>query len=172
MTPRTDIHLRALEPEDLDWLYELENDPGMWAVGADAMHYSRYALRRYVAGQPRDFFQAGELRLAVVAGGLDRPAGLIDLTARSMADGRAEVGIGLRRDCRGRGIGGAALRAIEDYARRYLRLRLLYALVSDTRNDPCRRLFRAAGYEQTALLRGWHRCEDGYEDVALVQKLL
>ena len=26
------IYLRAVEPEDLDLMYEMENDPSMWAV--------------------------------------------------------------------------------------------------------------------------------------------
>lgn len=166
------VSLRALEPEDLDWLYRLENDPDLWAVGADAMHYSRHALRRYVAEQPKDFFQAGELRLAIVAPGFEEPAGLIDLTARSMADGRAEIGIGLRPDCRGRGIGTAALHALEQYAAGHLRLRLLYALVSAVHNEASRRLFSSAGYAEVALLPRWHRCNGGFEDMAVFQKLL
>ena len=27
------IHLRALEPEDLDFLYEMENDESLWEMG-------------------------------------------------------------------------------------------------------------------------------------------
>ena len=26
------VHLRAMEPEDLDWMYSIENDPELWDV--------------------------------------------------------------------------------------------------------------------------------------------
>jgi diamine N-acetyltransferase len=38
------IKLRAIEPEDLDLLYRIENDADLWAVGATNVPYSRYTL--------------------------------------------------------------------------------------------------------------------------------
>ena len=35
------IFLRALEPEDLDFLYEMENDESLWEVGSTNVPYSR-----------------------------------------------------------------------------------------------------------------------------------
>ena len=35
------VKLRAMEPEDLDVLYEIENDAEMWHVGAVNVPYSR-----------------------------------------------------------------------------------------------------------------------------------
>ena len=52
------IHLRAIEPEDLDFLYEIENDPSIWNVGTPTAPYSRYALKEYLENQPQDLFQA------------------------------------------------------------------------------------------------------------------
>lgn len=43
------IRLRALEPEDLDMLYEIENDRSLWNVGATNVPYSRYTLHDYIA---------------------------------------------------------------------------------------------------------------------------
>ena len=42
------IRLRAIEPEDLDYLYRIENDKRLWDVGETNMPYSRYALHEYV----------------------------------------------------------------------------------------------------------------------------
>ena len=33
-TSKPSIHLRAIEPEDLDLLYRIENDVKLWNVGA------------------------------------------------------------------------------------------------------------------------------------------
>ena len=36
----TNIHLRALEPEDLDILYHSENDSSLWQYGSTLVPYS------------------------------------------------------------------------------------------------------------------------------------
>lgn len=169
-TSLPDIKLRALEPEDLDWLYKLENDRSLWDVGAAPMHYSRFALRQYIAAQPQDFFRDGELRLVVEADGQENPVGLVDLTNYSALDRRAEVGIALSAACRGCGYGRSALKSLEVYARRYLHLRMLYALVSAQYNERCRKTFLSVGYTLTATLKDWHRWGDKYEDIDLLQK--
>ena len=38
------VRLRAMEPEDLDILYRIENDMSLWDVGNTNVPYSRYAL--------------------------------------------------------------------------------------------------------------------------------
>ena len=38
------IVLRAMEPEDLEELYAIENDRSIWDVGSTNVPYSRYAL--------------------------------------------------------------------------------------------------------------------------------
>ena len=41
------MKLRAIEPEDLDLLYQIENNTELWQVGATNVPYSRYT-RRYL----------------------------------------------------------------------------------------------------------------------------
>ena len=43
------ITLRAMEPEDLDELYEIENDSDTWNAGTTNVPYSRFVLRNYIA---------------------------------------------------------------------------------------------------------------------------
>ncbi len=38
------IYLRAVEPEDMDIMYEMENDPSMWDISNFTVPYSRYVL--------------------------------------------------------------------------------------------------------------------------------
>ena len=42
------IYLRAVEPEDMDVMYEMENDPSMWDISNFTVPYSRYVLRQYI----------------------------------------------------------------------------------------------------------------------------
>ena len=60
-----DYFLRAPEPEDLDLLFRLENDPTVWTVSSCHMPYSRYALKQYILTCQNDFFAEKQLRLMV-----------------------------------------------------------------------------------------------------------
>ena len=51
-----------VEPEDLDFIYRMENDPAHWAMTDFTVPYSRYALRRYLADSRNDLFADRQLR--------------------------------------------------------------------------------------------------------------
>ena len=57
--------LRAMEPEDLDILYRIENDFELWAVGATNVPYSRYALHEYIASASGDIYTDRQVRLII-----------------------------------------------------------------------------------------------------------
>lgn len=42
------VALRALEPEDIDFLYQLENDPSLWEVSETQSPFSRKVLTAYI----------------------------------------------------------------------------------------------------------------------------
>ena len=48
------VVLRALEPEDLDLLYGIENNPEVWDVSPTNVPYSRYVLHNYLANTVND----------------------------------------------------------------------------------------------------------------------
>ncbi len=43
------VRLRAVEPEDLDLMYLIENDDLLWAYGSTTVPYSRYSLKQFIA---------------------------------------------------------------------------------------------------------------------------
>ena len=55
---------------------------------------------------------------------------------------------------RGKGVGKAALEALEAYAFTHLNLRVLYAVIA-TSNIPCSSLYRSAGYSPSTPLASW-----------------
>ena len=59
------ITLRALEPEDLDALYAIENDVECWDVGHTSVPYSRYALHDYIANASADIYADRQVRRAI-----------------------------------------------------------------------------------------------------------
>ena len=60
------LYLRALEPEDLTELYEIENDPSLWDVSNITVPYSKFVLRQYIEATQSDMFADRQLRLMIV----------------------------------------------------------------------------------------------------------
>ena len=116
MLQLSSVFLRALEPEDLELLYTIENDTTVWSVSSERSHYSKFALKQYLASQPANIFQQGELRLVICESLTNKSVGLIDLTNFSPIDRRAEISICLLSTYRGRGYAKDAIVNIEKYA--------------------------------------------------------
>lgn len=167
-----DISLRPLEPEDLDLIYLMENDPQLWLATSDPHPYSKYAIRQYLASQPADIYQCGEMRTVVTLTPSGQAIGFIDIVNFSAANQRAEICIALLPEHRAKGYGAAALSQIEQMAKQNLNLRLIYALVSTRHNLPCKNLFLSANYKLSATLPQWHKRASEYEDVDVFTKFL
>lgn len=148
------IVLRALEPEDLDWLYTLENDERLWEWGYSNVPYSRFSLKAYIAESRHDLYADGQLRLAVTLVPDGKVCGCVDLTDFSPKHLRAEVGIVLFSDFQGCGYATRVLRMLAAYAKEFLSLHQLYAIVSE-KNHRAQRLFERAGYCRAAELPDW-----------------
>ena len=165
------MKLRALEPEDLELLYTIENSPEMWDVsGFSATPYSRYALRRYIEDCCRDLSQAGEMRFVIENDG--KGVGLIDLVNYSARDSRAEVSVAILREFRGKGLAHEAIKKLEELSRSQYRIRMLYAMVGEEENSPVRKVFEESGFLPTAVLKEWHFRAGKYENVHVFQKNL
>lgn len=163
------MKLRALEPEDLSFLYDLENDERLWHYGRTNVPYSRFVLRQYLETQSCDIYQDGQLRLVIEH---DRKAiGTVDLCNFDAAHSRAEVGIVIAPDCQGKGLAAEALSLLHEYAKAHLPLHQLYALVGEA-NQPSLHLFAKCGYRQTATLQDWLQQQDGTFQSAIVFQLV
>lgn len=166
-----DITLRALEPEDLDFLYRLENDPAIWEISGTLTPYSRKVLRQYLEVAHRDIYEVKQLRLAIVGNNTDTCLGLIDLFDFDPRNMRAGVGIVISGEAdRNKGYGSQALGLLCAYAFGVLGLRQLFAGVGAD-NTPSLSLFRGQGFEQTGLRRDWIRTATGFQDEVFMQKI-
>lgn len=164
---KTRVILRAMEPEDLDTMYEIENDQDIWNVSNTNMPYSRFALHEYIASSSGDIYTDKQVRLIIT--NLDKEfIGIIDLANFSPQHQRAEVGIVIRRRYRDEGYGQAALEELMGYAHTVLHIHQLYALVS-VENKYCVRLFKKVGFHQKAELSDWLFDGDDYHNAFLLQ---
>jgi diamine N-acetyltransferase len=157
------ITLRALEPDDLDFLYQLENDPSIWGVSDTLTPVSRQALREYLAHATEDFYVVRQLRLVVTTEIDGRAVGVVDLFNFEPLHLRAGVGITILASERRHGYARQALELLKSYARLTLRLHQLYATVGAD-NRPSLSLFRAAGFRRVGTRQEWLRTGLGWQD--------
>lgn len=163
------VALRAVEPEDLELMYLVENDTTLWKHGAANVPYSRHALRRFIEETGNDIYADGQLRLTVTLRGSGTAIGFLDLQNYDVRHNRAEVGIVLLPEMQHEGYAAESLEILSRYASGVLRLHLLYAVVAAD-NMPARNLFLRAGYSMDNMLKCWLRDGDGYSDACLFMK--
>ena len=164
------IQLRAPELADLDFMFHVENDTRLWLVSACKVPYSRYLLQQYIETNTHDLYADKQLRLMVESCNEGKLLGIVDLFDFSPADRRAEVGIVIDSECRGKGYGREALEVLCDYAEHVLDLHQLYAYVLED-NMPARHLFASCCFKHTATLPHWIFSDKKYRDVCLYQRL-
>lgn len=164
------VKLRALEPEDLEILYTIENNPSEWNVGATNVPYSRYVLRDYIANTTSDIYADRQLRLMVNNDSGDT-VGIADLVNFEPRHLRAEIGIVILDRYRRHGYGEAALQKLITYARSILHLHQLYAIVPVS-NTSCIRLFDKLEFKESHCLRKWLFGEHGFEDAVMFCRML
>lgn len=170
MLPLPHIRLRALEPEDLDLLYAIENASDVRAISQHTALLSRHSLRHFLANTTYDIHTDGYIRLVAI-NEADSPVGLVDLTDYAPRDSRAELGIALLPTMRGKGYARAAIAALCHYAKETLALRLLTATTLAS-NAKAHRLLLDCHFKQVATLPQWYIRTQATEDGRVYTKFL
>ena len=60
------VRLRAMEPEDLEVMYAMENDSQTWDVTNFTVPYSRFVLKQYIENSECDMFADRQLRMMII----------------------------------------------------------------------------------------------------------
>ncbi len=157
------IRLRAVEPEDLDLMYLIENDTELWPYGQASVPFSYFALKQYIAESSNDIFRDRQLRLVIeTADGIS--VGFVDLQNYEPLHHRAEVGIVIVPEQQRRGLATEALRLLTNYVSAHWGIHQLYAFVPEC-NAASIALFQSCGYKQTAILQDWLSTPSGWQSV-------
>jgi len=165
----TKIYLRALEPEDLEFVYAVENNEAIWEVSNTQTPYSRFLIRQYLENAHQDIYEAKQLRLAICKNDSADAIGLIDLFDFDPKNKRAGVGIIIQNESdRHSGYGKEALGLVIGYAFNQLQLHQLYANIS-TENSASLSLFTTFGFEKIGVKKDWNFTRNRFHDEALFQ---
>lgn len=163
------IYLRALEPEDLEFIYAIENDESIWEVSHTQTPYSRFLIRQYLENAHQDIYEAKQLRLAICVTNSSEAIGLIDLFDFDPQHLRAGIGILIQNSSdRNNGVGSEALQLLIEYAFSQLQLHQLYANIG-TDNEASLQLFAKFGFQKIGIKKQWNKVSNVYKDEALFQ---
>ena len=163
--------LRAVEPMDIELLYEWENNISVWSVSGTTTPFSRHTLSRFVEEQQFDIYQTKQQRLIIET--LDHVAvGAIDLFEFDPLNQRIGIGILIHEGVnRGRGYACDALEVVCRYAREYLFAHQLWCNIGGN-NQASIALFTKLGFELIGIKKGWNITIEGREDEMMFQKIL
>lgn len=164
-----EIRLRAVEPEDLENLYQWENNPDYWLVSNIITPYSKYILKKYIENAHKTIFETGQLRLMIDHIPTGKTIGTIDLFDYDPFHLRAGIGILIaEEDYRRKGYASMALECLIDYSFNTLRLHQLYCNVLSN-NCESLDLFRKIGFTESGIKKDWVKTKDGYIDEHILQ---
>ena len=163
------IYIRALEPNDLEFIYTMENDENVWEVSNTQTPYSRFLIRQYLENANQDIYEAKQLRLAICQDE-DFPAlGLIDLFEFDPKNNRAGIGIVIQGvNNRKLKIGSEALELLINYSFKHLNLHQLYANIGEE-NKASKALFTKFGFKCVGIKKDWNLVHGVYKDEGMYQ---
>jgi len=164
------ITLRALEPGDIDLLYEWENDPEIWEVSNTLVPYSKYILQLYLQNADKDIYESKQLRLMIDTSE-GKTIGAIDLFDFDPYHSRVGIGLLIHApEDRSKGFGSAALDLLVPYCFTKLNMHLLYANIQPG-NTLSISIFEKHGFAVCGCKKGWLRTESGWCDEMMLQRI-
>ena len=164
-----EIKLRALEPEDLELLYEWENNDSYWVISNTVTPFSKYILKRYLENSHKNIFETGQLRLMIEIVPQKKTIGTIDLFDFDPFHMRAGLGILIADNAeRRKGYASMALKCLIDYCFKTLQLHQLYCNIL-ANNCESMDLFKKQGFMQSGIKKDWVKTADGYLDEHMFQ---
>lgn len=162
----SNIKLRALEPEDLDFLFQTENNTSLWEVSNTTSPFSRYILTQYLANSHQDIFESKQLRLIIEH--QQKPIGMIDLFDFDPQHHRAGIGIVIIEKYQQKGFANEALKIVIKYAFSTLQLHQLYANIT-TDNLKSIQLFTKNNFNLVGIKKDWIFTNNQFKDEGLYQ---
>ena len=162
------IHLRALEPEDIDFLYTIENNESFWEVSSTQTPFSRFILEQYIVNSHQDIFEAKQLRLIIVDNITNISVGMIDLFEFNPLHKRAGIGILIIESEQHKGFASEAIELLINYCFNQLNLHQLFANITAD-NIKSLELFKKLNFKKIGLKKEWIFSKGNFKDEILFQ---
>ena len=161
------LKLKAPEPEDIDFLFDLENQESHWLVSNNAAPYSKFQIKLFVQEQ-QTLTQNAQCRWMIADD--QRAYGCLDLFEYSPFHSHVQLGIIIDEKHRNQGIGKKTLELFDDRNRDFLHIKNVIAHVS-SENPASLNLFQSNGYKEVGKLIDYKKASnESYSDLIIFQK--
>ena len=161
------ISLRALEPEDLDFLFSTENDDLFWEISNTQLPFSKHILKKYIENAHQDIYEAKQYRF-VICERQNTPVGMIDLFDFNPQHRRVGIGLLITPNHQTKGYGFEALEMIVDYAFTHLNVHQIYANITSD-NIKSISLFEKNQFKKIGIKKDWTFTNSTFKDEILYQ---
>ncbi len=164
------VLLRALEPSDIDFIYQLENDISVWHVSNTIAPFSRYAIEQYVLNSDQDIFTLKQLRLIIESSDVapSKRIGTIDVFDFDPQHKRAGIGIIIIEEEQHKGYALEAMKLVVDYCFKTLGLHQIFCNIS-AENQVSINLFEKMGFTNCGVKKEWILYNDSWQDELIFQ---
>ncbi len=162
------MNLRAIELEDLEFLFEIENNEAIWEVSHTQVPFSKYVLKQYLENAHLDIFETKQLRLLIEEKNTKNRMGMVDLFDFNPQHRRAGIGILVHPKFQKKGVASIALEMIIRYAFSQLNLHQLYANII-TNNKQSISLFKKNNFVMVGEKKDWILSNGAFKNEFLFQ---
>ena len=160
------IIIRALEPADLNFLFNTENNTSLWEVSNTQTPFSRHILKQYLANAHQDIYEAKQLRLIIET--KNKAIGMVDFFNFEPQHKRAGIGIVINHKYQQKGFANEALKICINYAFSILNLHQIYANIASD-NLKSIALFTKNNFKKIGIKKEWLFSNNTYKDEILYQ---
>ena len=164
----TQIILRALEPEDLSFLFQIENNESFWEISHTQAPFSKFILKQFLENAHLDIYEAKQLRLIIEDKTNQQPLGMIDLFDFNPQHKRAGIGILIHPNFQQNGFASEALSLLIKYCFTHLQLHQLYANITDDNKNSIH-LFTKHQFKEIGVKKDWIVSNNIYKNEILFQ---
>lgn len=152
------IRLRAPEPEDLQLLYQWENDTDIWLISNTLTPFSRHVLKQFIDSSIQDIYQLKQQRFMIdmkTEVVKFKTIGTIDLFDFDPFHKRAGIGILISdKQERNKGYASQTLEILIKYSSEILQLHQLYCNIT-VDNELSLKLFEKHGFKIVGEKKDW-----------------
>lgn len=161
------ISLRALEPNDVDFLYNVENNTAFWHLSNTQTPYSKHILQAYIANSHQDIYEAKQYRF-VICNINNKTVGLVDLFDFDPKNKRIGIGIFIIPSEQNKKIGTQALQLVINYCFNTLNIHQIFANILEN-NTKSIHLFESLQFKKVGIKKDWIFFNESYQNEILYQ---
>lgn len=162
------VHLRPVEPEDLEIIYQWENDSSVWPLSNTITPFSKFIIKQFIENSHQDIYTSKQLRL-MIDNEKKETIGTIDLFDFDPMNKRVGIGILIaNKEDRCKGYASDALDVLINYCFTTLQLHQIYCNITTDNSDSIN-LFTSKGFQAIGTKKDWLIFHDEMKDESMYQ---